>query len=129
MRVARMFLVLAALAAPNLARAEEAPVVDVNLNDRRCLLVAMTLAAHADEAMRQAGMASALYFLGRIDGRATELDLEGALYAEAVRMTEDDVRREGPRCGAELTARGADLQEMSRRLAERAQREQQTQRP
>jgi hypothetical protein len=92
--------------------------------DFRCF-AAMSQAGGGDTVAddTRAQLASgALYFLGKLDGRDPDLDLENALAERAkTKMKPKQLRREMARCSAELKSRAQVLQEIGDSLRARAQ--------
>jgi hypothetical protein len=86
--------------------------------DVRCAVVflqslaAMQPSATKDDAKMNAVLAGAMYWLGRLDGRTPNLDLEHRLIAEEDSMTPEIRQAEAERCGAELAARGKMMTEI-----------------
>jgi hypothetical protein len=76
-------------------------------DDIRCFVVAISLLQSPNSALRSAGASSALYYLGRLDGREPRMDLGKRVAAEALKMSLEDIRLESQRCGKALSARGA----------------------
>ena len=68
-------------------------------DDLRCFLVMGDLADSAKEGpAMQTAVAGMLYFLGRLEDRAPELDIEAAGAAELLAITEADFQKQKPRC-------------------------------
>ncbi|HEX8527535.1 hypothetical protein [Allosphingosinicella sp.] len=87
--------------------------------DVHCLLAAASLTESKDEKIKQVGAAGALYYLGRLDGRTPDLDIEAVVAAEA-----DAVARaeQGPllkKCGDTLQRRGDYLVSAGKALEKR----------
>jgi hypothetical protein len=95
-----------ALFAP--AHAQDAPT-DADL---RCLLVTFVGASSGDANIRGASILAAMYYLGRIDGRAPQLDLSAALIPRAKAFRPEQAASEAKRCGAMLKARGDALKQL-----------------
>jgi hypothetical protein len=77
--------------------------------DVRCVAVGIRSAALPDSHQKSAGLLMALYFIGRLDGRAPKLDLEALLSEQLSKMTAADFTTEAARCGSSLTAKGAQI--------------------
>ena len=58
----------------------------------------------------------AIYFLGRIDGRSPNADLEALLKKTAKKMTAAELRSAASRCGAEFSRRGAEITRIGKTL-------------
>jgi hypothetical protein len=87
--------------------------------DIHCLLAASSLTESSDPKMRQAGGAGALYYLGRLDGRTPDLDIEATVAAEAEAFQKAD---KGPllkKCGETIKRRGDYLVEAGKALEKR----------
>lgn len=108
-----MRLALAAAAVLCLAGTATAdPADDATEADIRCVVVATQLANADSAAMKLAATVSSMYFLGRIDARAPDIDLEAHITDAINKMTPEEMRAEGLRCGQILSARGAALKSM-----------------
>jgi hypothetical protein len=110
-----LFVLLTALVG-SAAKAEDA----VTTSDLRCLVVASTLSNSTNESFKAAGTVSAFYYMGRLDGRAPDLDLENRLFAEALKMTPEDILAQARICRATLAKKTRSMQEMGRHMEERA---------
>jgi len=86
-------------------------------NDIRCFVSAISALGGPSTANQSVAL-TAFYYLGRIDGRDPELDLETAIAREAKQMTQADMREESKRCGNTLTARGAVISAIGARLSD-----------
>ena len=82
--------------------------------DVRCLVVTMQAAQSSDETLKSSSFIATMYFLGRLDGHDPNYDIETGLLGELAKMTQDDIRAEAQRCGAQMIARGQSLQEMGK---------------
>lgn len=84
--------------------------------DVQCLVVGVRLTASANQAQSQGGSMLMLYFLGRIDGRSPHVDLEKLIERQAKDMTASDFANWSRRCGAEFSARGAQITQIGKSL-------------
>ena len=76
-------------------------------DDIRCIVAAISsMNIVKDTAMKGSLQVSALYYLGRLDGREPTLDLEKSLLNELSKMNAKDVGAEDQRCGKQLASRG-----------------------
>lgn len=90
--------------------------------DVRCLVVsAVLLSSTKEKSIGTAATMSALYFMGRLDGRDPELDLEGQVTDAALTMTPADIKDEAMRCGKELQARGEAISAIGARMQSRGE--------
>jgi hypothetical protein len=82
-----------------------------NSADIRCALAAMAMVgATQDATMKQQATMAALYYVGRLDGRNPNLDLEARLRQEMAKMAPQELAGEAQRCGQQLMVRGKALQ-------------------
>ena len=94
------------LAAASLSAAPSPEIQD----DLRCFLIMASLAESAKEGpAMQTAVAGTLYFLGRLENRAPDLDIEAAGAAELVAMTEAEYQNQKPVCLAVIEERGKRL--------------------
>jgi len=91
-----------------------------NTADVRCVIVALSLASSTDPQTKAIATAAGLYFVGRLRGRAPDLDMEAAIVKQASAFTGNDLRVERQRCGGELVAEGGRLKVIGDDLAARA---------
>jgi len=111
LQIAIVLTLLAGSPATAVKAADVAPAAgDANVGDVRCVVVAPSLAKSPDPRMRSLATTSGLYFIGRLDGRAPELNLPVVIAEQVKSMSADDLRREAQRCGAVLLAQGARLE-------------------
>jgi hypothetical protein len=106
-------LILAAgltLAGPAAAQPLSADQADV-----RCLMVMQVVARDPKNADQ--GAKGALFYLGRLSARGSTARIEGIIRAEAPKMPASQAQVELARCGAELNAKGKELQAVNQRLA------------
>ncbi len=117
-------ILLAALAATTALATGARPAEADNVADVRCVVVAMGLTQSPDPQVKALAAAATLYYVGRLDGRAPDLDLEPAMVRQVNSMSMDDMRGELQRCAGALQARGdklkaigADLQKIAGQAA------------
>ena len=84
--------------------------------DILCLVVGTRLAASSDQRQKLAGTMLAIYFLGRIDGRSPNADLQELLKRDAKKMTASELRGAASRCGTEFSRRGAEITRVGKTL-------------
>jgi hypothetical protein len=92
---------------------------DPNTDDVHCYIVYNSMSASSDKAMATAGFMGQIYWVGRLDGRAPDFDLEKAIIAELPVMTGDFFRAEAKRCGDAMIQRGQGLTAMGTDLQKR----------
>jgi hypothetical protein len=118
-------ILLTMLVAPakSLAQNEE------NIADIRCVAVAIRLAAMPAAEQKSSGLLMAIYYLGRLDGRAPNLDIEGIILEQISKMSQADYGAEATRCGKELAEKGQKITQLGQDLSQRGQQLQQTPAP
>jgi len=75
---------------------------DENTADVRCVVIAFELSQSPDPQLKSLATTAGLYFVGRLSGRAPELDLEAAMLEQFKAMSVEDRQSEQQRCGAIL---------------------------
>ena len=90
--------------------------------DIRCVVVGMRLAGMTDSTARSSGDMTALYYLGRLEGRAPKLDIESLMVEQISKMTSSDYSSEAQRCGKGLTAKGKQITQIGKDMIERGQK-------
>ena len=94
-------------------------------NDVRCLMIGLQLAQSDNQAARASGFASAMYYMGRLDGHDPRLDIEKALMGEIVKYSKEpsEQRRAiAVACGKQLQERGAAMSVIGNHIAERGKK-------
>jgi hypothetical protein len=84
--------------------------------DVRCLLASIALMSTPNNTTRAAAATSALYFLGRLDGREPRADLQTLIREESQRMSQSDLAAESKRCGQELRERAQVVSTLGQQL-------------
>ena len=77
--------------------------------DARCVIVGARLAASADPNERERAGLLMIYYIGKLDGRASGFDLKNLIVGEAARMTAVEYDSELRRCGEALTLKGHEI--------------------
>ena len=105
-----MVAALLAVAGPASAESPE------TTEDLRCL-VAVAAAAGASDQMTATMVAPGfMYFMGRIEGREGEFDLETALRREAATTTAGRIQADALRCGKIMVEKGQALQAIGKSM-------------
>jgi hypothetical protein len=107
--------VLAAILLVFLTKASFSQDADTSA-DLQCLVAIMETGPQIDKVAPGSSQVAAMYFLGRIDGRAPTLDLEKAIRRVAASMSRKDISAADMRCGKQLTARGQTMQAIGEHL-------------
>lgn len=111
-------LLLAAVITTNAVKADDLQT----RSDVRCMAAAfVSLSLAKDPDTQAAFQSSVIYYLGRIDGRSPDGDLEMRLTRELMSMSREDLQREDARCAEALKTRGSALIEAGRNLQRRAE--------
>jgi hypothetical protein len=97
--------------------------------DIRCVVVAFRVSQLPAAEQKSGGLLMALYYLGRLDGRAPDRDIEQEIIEQVAIMTNEDFRTEAVRCGNSLTEKGKKLTQMGEDLKRRGEQLQQTPAP
>jgi hypothetical protein len=87
-----------------------------NLADIRCVAVGMHFAEAPDSHQKSTGTLLVLYYMGRLDGRASSLDLSKLLTEQIDRMTAADYSIEATRCSQTLSTKGAQIKQLGEQL-------------
>ena len=84
--------------------------------DAQCLVVGARLSASSDPQQRVPGQMILMYYLGRIDGRSPNTDLEALIKTETQKMTTSELQSAAGRCGKEFSARGEEIVRIGKSL-------------
>jgi hypothetical protein len=119
MRKHRLSVLVAVLGLVSVrAGAQEA----VNIADIRCVVVGMRLSGMAGSPDQSRGILLTLYYMGRLDGRVPQLDIEDLLIEESSKMTNSDYASEAKRCGIGLAEKGQQITKIGTDLIERGKK-------
>lgn len=104
--------------------APAAPVSAQNLSDAKCIaIIAVTMGNATDETEKSGLTGGLIYYIGRIDARTPGFDYTG----EVIRLfndknfTENEIKVDAQRCGAEMTAKGKEVQAFGEALRQAGQ--------
>jgi hypothetical protein len=118
--MARLSIVLAlvfgSLSLASAARAAD----DENAADVRCVVIAFGLTQSPDPQVKAFAAGASLYFVGRVRGRAPNLDLEAAIVKQVSAMTPQLMRGETQRCSGVLQEEGGKLRTIGEDMRQRA---------
>lgn len=106
-----------ALMLASLPIAAGAAVAEDNARDMRCLILATHLSTSDKPEQKTAGQMAAQYYLGRIDGRSPNVNLETLLREQASSMKPEERQSILSACGNEIMARSKQVQEIGQRVA------------
>ena len=94
---------------------------DPTTDDIHCYIVSLQMITSSDPTQKVAGTMTHGYWLGKIDGRSPQLDLEGSVLAELPAMANEALfRAEAVRCGQEMIKRGQAETEIGKDIQRRA---------
>jgi hypothetical protein len=94
-------------------------LADDTTADIRCVAAVLALSGKADAATKSTLAMSAIYYIGKLDGRVPSLDLEDALVKELSTMTAAEIGSEAVRCGKDLSVRGQQIKAMGDHMVAR----------
>lgn len=89
----------------------------------RCVVVGLRMIQMTMPAQRAAGMMLAMYYLGRLDSRASHADIEKLIEREGGRMNSMEFRASAAWCGKALARDGKEIQKISAALIRKGQDE------
>lgn len=94
------------------------PAAAQNINqDVRCLMVSNLFSVAAkDPKARQLAAIAGFFYLGRLDGRLTDAQLEARIKSEQASLTNANAGSTMQRCGEYMQQRGKALQTIGRKL-------------
>lgn len=119
-------MVLLPMIAAAVAAAPVAPISAMDLADSKCIAIIALMAGKAQDETQKTGLASGLmYYIGRIDARTPGFDFSGQiirLFNDKTFM-ETQIKPEAQRCGAEMTAKGKEVQAFGDSLKQAAQKQ------
>lgn len=121
-RAREHFTVLRHLALPAVAICMLATVAGADpantqtIADAQCMVVGARLSASSDPQQRVPGQMILMYYLGRIDGRSPNADLESLIKTETQKMTTSDLQSAASRCGKQFSARGEEIVRIGKSL-------------
>jgi hypothetical protein len=88
------------------AHADDAADTD---SDVKCLILGIELSADPDQQLQMPGQMTALYFMGRLNGRAPAQDLQAKITAHAKAMSQADIAATAQSCTTTLSGAGKAL--------------------
>jgi len=122
MRLTPIALLPLALAGAGPASAAE------STNDVRCLVAISRLVdinaqtkQLSQEAAQMTSLLGTMYFMGKLEGRDSRLNIENAMVAEVSKMTMEQLQSELIRCGGEMKSIGQKWDEIGKNLVRRGQ--------
>lgn len=84
--------------------------------DIQCLIVGARLSESASPTVKLSGGMVMTYFLGRLDGRTPDANIESLIIEELRTMTSGDVAEASRRCTDEFSKRGVEFEKIGNAL-------------
>lgn len=104
----------AAMMSGTAARADETS------EDVRCLVIFMQMSNAQAQAAQTGGLIGAFYYMGKLDARSRDLDLEKLILTEVGNMSENSFKQDAARCGNDMTKRGQAAADLGKALQQHA---------
>jgi len=105
----------AAMMSGSAARADETS------EDVRCLVIFMQMSNAQAPAAQTGGLIGSFYYMGKLDARSRDLDLEKMILTEVSQMSEVSFQADAKRCGDDMTKRGQAAADLGKALQQHAQ--------
>jgi len=93
---------------------------DENSDDVRCLIIFMQMSNAQAPAAQTGGLIGSFYYMGKLDARSRDLDLEKMILAEVSNMSENSFKQDAARCGNDMTKRGQAAADLGKALQQHA---------
>jgi hypothetical protein len=97
-----------------------APLSPVIEHQLQCFLSISTLIPSTDEKTKRMGVLGSMFFAGEAFGADPKIDMTAALKQEAAKLDDARVKELLPKCGAEMNARGEQINAAGRALQSNA---------
>jgi hypothetical protein len=97
--------------------------------DIRCVAVALKMTEMPSTEQKSAGLMMAVFYLGRLDGRVPNLDIEKLIVEQVGKMSNADYSSEAIRCGKSLSEKGQKITQIGQKLSQLGRPLQQTPMP
>lgn len=105
---------------PAALTAATAPASDSDvISDVRCIVVGAAMAGTQDQTAKSSGIMLTLYYIGRLEGRAPNVDLEQLILEQSSAMTKSEFGAEATRCGSHLADKGREITRIGQDLVAR----------
>jgi len=88
--------------------------------DVSCVVVCIRASSDSNATRQLAGMMTALYYLGRLDGRSSQANIDQQISVKIKSMTDLEFRSEAIRCGDALNSKGKWVQQIGSSLTQGA---------
>jgi hypothetical protein len=93
---------------------------DENSEDVRCLIIFMQMSNAQVPAAQTGGLIGSFYYMGKLDARSRDLDLEKMILTEVANMSENSFKQDAARCGSDMTKRGQAAADLGKALQQHA---------
>lgn len=87
--------------------------------DADCVVTGLRMVQMSMPEQRSAGLMLAIYYLGRLDGRASGVEIDSLIEKDAEKMTTAEFRANAVRCGKALTLKGQEIQKIGTDLSDK----------
>jgi hypothetical protein len=104
MKITALVAASAALLTPAMLRA--APLSPAIEHQIQCFLSISTLIPSTDEQTKRMGVLGSMFFAGEAFGADPKIDMTAAVRQETAKLDDAKVKQLLPKCGAEMNARG-----------------------
>lgn len=112
--------ILGAGLAAAMATASGAARADETSDDVRCLIIFMQMSNAQAQAAQTGGLIGSFYYMGKLDARSRDLDLEKLILTEVANMSENSFKADAARCGNDMTRRGQAAADLGKALQQHA---------
>ena len=93
---------------------------DETSEDVRCLIIFMQMSNAQAQAAQTGGLIGSFYYMGKLDARSRDLDLEKLILTEVANMSENSFKQDAARCGNDMTKRGQAAADLGKALQQHA---------
>ncbi len=116
----KTWILSAALAAAMGAAMMGPAHADETSEDVRCLIIFMQMSNAQAQAAQTGGLIGSFYYMGKLDARSRDLDLEKLILTEVANMSENSFKQDAARCGNDMTKRGQAAADLGKALQQHA---------
>jgi len=89
-------------------------------DDVRCLIIFMQMSNAQAQAAQTGGLIGSFYYMGKLDARSRDLNLEKMILTEVANMSENSFKQDAARCGNDMTKRGQAAADLGKALQQHA---------
>jgi hypothetical protein len=113
-------LILGSAMAAAMMMGSGAAHADQTSDDVRCLVIFMQMSNAQAPAAQTGGLIGSFYYMGKLDARSRDLDLEKLILTEVANMSENSFKQDAARCGNDMTKRGQAAADLGKALQQHA---------